>query len=203
MRYIIVLIAIIVSFGTYSQEKPNKSRIGLAGSAYLNMDKIYKSNSQYFELNYDYQINDRVRIGVGLDYNLTNRNLDGAIIGMDSTMNIEINRSGVGAQVYFDYFIITKSKWDLYARIGLGVNVPLNQVTTETYFYQERQTQEIEFNTELDTWKNPVRYTLGIGGEYKIKDYLAIGLEVNYRSFGLGINTTNGFGAKLGVSYKF
>lgn len=203
MRNIIVLIAIMFSFGTFAQETVNKSRLGLAGSAYLNFDKNYESNSQYFELSYDYLINKNVRIGVAVDYNLITRKMNDVVIGADSTLNTEISRSGLGAHAYLDYIILSKSKWDLYARVGLGVIIPVNIVTTETTFHNGNRISESEMNNLFDTWKNPVRYTIGVGGEYKIKDYLAIGLEINYRSFGLNHNKVNGFGAKLGVYYKF
>lgn len=203
MRNIIVLIAIMFSFGTFAQESVNKSRLGLAGSAYLNFDKNYKSNSQYFELSYDYLINKNVRIGLAVDYNLITHKMNDVVIGADSTLNTEISRSGLGAHVYLDYVFISRSKWDIYARVGLGAIIPVNIVTTETTFHNGNRISETEMNNLFDTWKNPIRYTIGVGGEYKIKDYLAIGLEINYRSFGLNYNKVNGFGAKLGIYYKF
>ena len=203
MRNIIVLIAIMFSFGTFAQEAANKSRIGLAGSAYLNFDKKYESNSQYFELSYDYLINKNVRFGLAVDYNLTTRKMNDVAVGIDSVRNTEISRSGLGAHVYLDYIFIAKEKWDVYARAGLGATIPVNIVTTETTLYQGNQISEIESNQEFTTWLNPVRVTIGVGAEYKIKDYLAIGLEINYRSFGLNINQISGVGAKLGVYYKF
>ena len=203
MRNIIVLIAILVSFGSIAQETISKSRIGLAGSTYLNFDEKFKSNSQYVEGSYDYLVHPRVRIGLSVDYNLTSKKESDAIIGMDSTRTTEYSRSGLGAQAYMDYIFVKKERFDIYVKAGFGINVPVNVVTTETNYYQGNQISEDEFNTLFNAWKNPMRYTLGVGAEYKIKEYLAVGLEINYRSFGLNPVNTRGVGAKLGVFYKF
>lgn len=203
MRHIIFLIASVISFTTYSQETEHKFRVGLNGTGYMNLDKINKSNSQYVEFSFDYLVTNRVRLGIGVDYNITNKKRQGVSSGIDSTYNKTVTRSGLGAQVYLDYIFLKKTNFDMYARVGIGANFPLNEYNEIDNFVGGHKVSETDFNTPKTNVPVQIRYTLGVGGEYKIKDFLAIGLELNYRYLGLGYDQTYGLGLKLGVNYRF
>ncbi len=205
MRNLIILVATLVSFTTFGQDTANKFRIGLAGTAYLNFDKANKSNSQYVEINFDYAFHERVRVGLGLDYNITNKSQKNISLTDLTYMNSNISRSGLGAQGYIDYLFMKKTNFDMYARIGIGSNFPMAQVTEQDHYDKATDTKikENDFNTSKSALPIQIRYTIGVGGEYKIKDFMSVGLELNYRYAGLAADQTYGLGLKLGVNYRF